>query len=643
MCGIAGIFSFNSDKPVDEGVLRRMCDVMKYRGPDDEGYYFGCAGDGGKPRFGFGMRRLSIIDLKTGRQPIHNEDKTVRVVLNGEIYNFEGLRKDLQEKGHRFYTGSDTETIVHLYEEYGEGCTEHLRGMYAFAVWDDKKKLLFIARDRLGKKPLYYTIQNGVLVFSSEIKSILEYSGIKHSINLKAINLFLTYQYIPSPQTIFNEINRLEPASVFTCALGKEPKKRRYWDIDFSRKTELSYADARTRLNELLVESTRMRLVSDVPLGAFLSGGHDSSIIVGLMSRLMSKPVKTFSIGFEEEEFSELGYARIVAKHFNTDHNEFIVKPQFVDILPKIVWHYDQPYADSSALPSYYVANVTRKHVTVALNGDGGDENFAGYLRYKAMKGSSYFSFPFRLMGRKMTGALSALIPHVETSKSSNAFRYAYRLVSALAEPPEIRHIIWHSFFTNEAKYRIYSEDMHSAFRNEDAYDYLSDVFLHAPAGNSLDRSLYTDIMTYLPEDLLVKMDIATMANSLETRSPFLDHKLVEFTASLPASWKMKGFSTKHILKDTYRDMLPPEIMGRGKQGFGIPLGKWFRNQWKDYFRDIVLSEQAIKRGYFNKAGVEELFNEHINGTRDHGYRMYALLVLELWHRVFIDKSIKVD
>ncbi|MBU0951929.1 MAG: asparagine synthase (glutamine-hydrolyzing) [Elusimicrobia bacterium] len=633
MCGICGIFNFGGNKPVTEPEIRLMCDLIRHRGPDDEGIY--TTGNAG-----LGIRRLSIIDLQTGHQPIHNEDSSIWTVLNGEIYNFQEVRQALIQKGHKFYTKTDTEVIVHSYEEYGENCVDQLRGMFAFAVWDNRKKQIFIARDRIGKKPLFYTVAGNSLVFASEMKSILAHLKSTPEIDLSAIHLFLTYQYIPGPGTIFKTIKRLQPASTLLCKLDGQIKIEQYWNIDFRKKTQLSFNDAKTRLVELLTESTKLRMISDVPLGAFLSGGLDSSIITGLMSKLSSKPVKTFSIGFEEETFSELGYAKIVANHFKTDHHEFIVKPHFIDILPKLLWHYDQPFADTSALPSYYVAKETRSHVTVALNGDGGDENFAGYLRHKAMKGAIYFSWPFRLLGSKLTNKLASLIPHTESSNARSRFRYMHRLFSALAQPPQTRNVIWHAYFDNETKNKIYSTNMKEHFSGNDAYSYLENTFLNAPApsGDTIDRTLYTDLMTYLPECLLVKMDIASMANSLETRSPLLDHKLIEFTSSLPSNWKLHNLTSKYIFKEAFKDILPEQILKRGKQGFGIPVGKWFKNELRDYSHNVLLDSKSLNRGYFDKTEMRNLLDEHVTGKNDHGYRIWALLVLELWHRIYIDK-----
>ncbi|PIU83495.1 MAG: asparagine synthase (glutamine-hydrolyzing) [Elusimicrobia bacterium CG06_land_8_20_14_3_00_38_11] len=624
MCGIVGIYNFGNNRPVEREKLTQMCNIIRHRGPDSDGFFL-------NNNIGLGIRRLAIIDLQTGNQPIHNEDNKIWTVLNGEIYNFLELRQQLEKK-HNFYTKTDTEVIVHLYEDYGEKCVQYLRGMFAFAIWDEKNKKLFIAKDRVGKKPLYYTSHNGSFVFASEIKSILEYLQKTPEIDFEAIDLFLTYQYIPSPKTIFKNIKSLLPAHILTCDKNGDIETKEYWNLDFTKKTNLSFDNACTETKNLLMEATKLRMISDVPLGAFLSGGVDSSIVVGLMSQLSSQPVKTFSIGFEEADFSELTYAKIVANHFKTDHHEFIVKPNFIEILPKLVWHYGQPFADSSALPSYFVANETKKHVTVALNGDGGDETFGGYLRYKAMKGSLYFAFPFQILGKKITEKLSSLVPF----KDKKYFRYLRRLVSALSEPPELRNIQWHRFFSNEAKEKLYTDNMKKILYNN-AYDYLTALFENAPANNIMDRVFYTDLKAYLPECLLVKMDIASMANSLEARSPFLDHKVLEFSASLPSAWKLHGLTTKYILKKSFNDFLPKEILHRGKMGFGIPVGKWFRNNWKNYYREIVLSQKSINRGYFERETIEQMFYEHISGKRDHGYRLWALLMLELWHNVYID------
>ncbi|MGA2091727.1 MAG: asparagine synthase (glutamine-hydrolyzing), partial [Endomicrobiales bacterium] len=471
MCGIAGLYHFCMSKPVEKTVLRSLCDAIKHRGPDDEGMYL-------TSQVGLGMRRLAVIDLVTGHQPLCNENKTVWIVFNGEIYNYRELREKLAPR-HTFSTQSDTEVIVHLYEDYGESCVDHLRGMFAFAIWDSTLQRMFFARDRLGKKPLYYALNNGVLVFASEIPALVKYLPHKPAINHQALDLYLTYQYIPSPHTIFDSIMALPPAHTMTCDRRGAISTRRYWDIDFRRKTTLSFSEACDRTYELLRESTRLRMIADVPLGAFLSGGHDSSIVVGLMSQLSQTPVKTFSIGFDESDFSELSFARLVADRFKTDHHEIIVRPHFIDLLPEIARRYGQPFADASALPSYIVARETRKQVTVALNGDGGDEAFGGYKRYLAMKGSSLVALPFRVLGKAGTQFLARSVACQATGRAETALRNASRFVDGLSEPPDLRMVRYASFFTDELKERVYSP----SFKKEitiAASSYLSTLFLSA-------------------------------------------------------------------------------------------------------------------------------------------------------------------
>ncbi len=631
MCGICGIVNFNT-LSIDQQKLKKMCAVLFHRGPDEEGFYF-------DSQVGFGMRRLAIIDLITGHQPIHNEEQTVWIICNGEIYNFLELRKELEIKHHKFYTNTDVEVIVHLYEEYGINCVNYLRGMFAFALWDKKIKKLFLVRDRIGKKPLFYCFRNGMLLFASEIKSILEYLDSTPEINLNAIDYFLTYQYIPQPITIFKDIYKLPAASYMVCDMKGNYQIKKYWEVDFRKKLNISFEDAKYKIKQILTEATRLRLISDVPIGAFLSGGHDSSIIVGLMAENLQQKVKTFSVGFKEQNFSELRYARIVAKHFGTEHTEIIVEPNMVEILPKLVWFYDQPFADTSMIPSYYVSNVTRKYVKVALNGDGGDENFCGYLRYQAMKLASLF--PFEVFDSSLYVTLSKLIPNLKVSFIKNKLRYFKRFLTALGYPTPTRQVIWHCFFTNELKNFIYSRYMKENVK-QNVYNYLIDTYYKAKAYDIIDKISYIDINTYLPEDLLVKMDIASMANSLEARSPFLDHVLFEFTAQIPSNWKLKyGFKTKYILKEAFKNFLPKEIIKRPKQGFGLPISKWLKEDLKEYVKDILFSEKFAKRGLFEQKKVEFLVNRHFSGKEDHGYRIFALIVLELWFRVYIDKEIK--
>ncbi|MBN2406729.1 MAG: asparagine synthase (glutamine-hydrolyzing) [Elusimicrobia bacterium] len=635
MCGICGILC-RDGRTADENLLREMTGLMVHRGPDDDGYYFSSQPSGSGCQAGLGMRRLKIIDLETGHQPVYNEDRSIWIICNGETYNYRELRKELKSR-HRFYTKTDVEVILHLYEEYGTDCLRYMRGMFAFAIWDSRKGRLFLARDRLGQKPLYYMTMGENLYFASEIKCFLKVPGFEKEIDLSAIHDYLTYQFIPSPKTIWKNVYALRPASFMLADGNGISGPVDYWDLDFTKKTDLSFEESKDRLRYLLEESTRLRMISDVPLGAFLSGGHDSTVIVGLMSKLSSSPVKTFSIGFREDEFSELKYARIVSERFKTEHNEFIIDPRYTEMLPKIVWHYDQPYADCSALPSYYVAMVTRKHVTVALNGDGGDENFAGYLKYRAMKLSQVLSPFFRVLPKNAVKSVMGLLPMNESKRARGSLRYIHRFVNALADAPAVRNIVWRAYFTKDLKESIYSDMMKTGPVKDTSYESQIELFNSVKADNNIDRMLYSDILTYLPDDLLVKMDIACMANSLEGRSPFLDHHVMEFTSSLPPGWKLKGLKSKYILKEAFREYFPDEIIGRKKQGFSIPLGKWFKTELKDYLYDVVLSDRALGRGYFSRAGLEALLESHMEGNRDYGFCLWALLMLELWHREFAD------
>jgi len=640
MCGICGILNFGKDGHIDKEILHRMCNVLEHRGPDDEGYFIGTSNNGQPAGIGLGIKRLSIIDLETGHQPIHNEDEKIWVVYNGEVYNFQELRAETERKGHHYYTKSDTETIVHLYEDYGADCVKYLRGMFAFGLWDGHRQQLFLARDRLGQKPLVYTLHRGNLIFASEIKSILEYPDLKREVNINALHYYLTYQFVPSPLTMFEGIKKLPPASIMTCDREGNIEIERYWTPIYKNKLKLDEEEYCSRILDLLRESTKMRLISDVPLGAFLSGGLDSSAVVGMMSQLMDKPVKTFSVGFDEQSFSELHYARFVADHFRTEHFEFIVKPNVIEILPRLIWHYNEPFADPSAIPTYYIARETRKYVKVALNGDGGDENFAGYDRYKANKLSNYYTKIPKFIREVVIKGLIRNLP--ESTKRKDLIRRLKQFVQASSFSPERRNVKWHSFFDDQEKQDLYSEELRNRFKNFDSFNYMTDVFDQSDAEEFLDKILYTDIMTYLPENLLVKMDIATMANSLEARSPFLDHKLIEFTAQIPSNLKLKGFTSKYILKRALKNLLPRKILHRDKMGFGLPIGEWFRRELRSYVQAVLLDKRCIDRGYFKKDAIQQLLDEHISGRMDHGYRLWILLNLELWHRIFIDGDLKL-
>ncbi len=633
MCGICGKVYHAVDKKADKALIKKMSSVLTHRGPDDEGFYI-------KDNVGLAHRRLSIIDLTSaGHQPMSNEDGSIWIVFNGEIYNFLDLRDELIKKGHCFTSKTDTETIIHLYEEKGVECVHDLRGMFAFAIWDENKKRLLIARDRAGKKPLVYYQNDEGLLFASEIKSLLMDPSIKKDVDYNALHHFLTYQYTPSPLTSFAGIKKLPPAHILIYERGNIVLKR-YWNLSYQKKLELpSLKDYGEKFRDVFQEAVRIRLRSDVPLGAFLSGGIDSSLVVAVMSGLMNQPVKTFSIGFEEESYDETKYARIIAKKYKTDHHEFVVKPDAIDILPKLVWHYNEPFADSSAIPTYYVSKMTRDYVTVALNGDGGDESFAGYERYLADKLADYYRFVPNFLRERIIRKAVDLLPYSTNRRSF--LRRLKRFVKGISEIPERRYVRWICFFDNEMKNELYTSSFKELTKGIDSVDLTVNWYKKADAEKFIDKTLFVDVMSYLPEDLLVKVDIASMANSLEARSPFLDHKVMEFAASLPADLKLRGMETKYLLKHTLSDIVPKEILHRKKMGFGVPIDVWFRNDLKEMAYDLLLDKKCTERGYFKKEVVKKLLDEHVSEQYDHSYRIWALLFMELWHKMFIDESIK--
>jgi len=626
MCGICGKINFNS-QPIDEQLLQKMTKVLNHRGPDDEGIYI-------KDNVGLGHTRLKIIDLSTAaHQPMSNEDGTIWIVYNGEIYNFQELRKDLLEKGHIFRSKSDTEAIIHLYEEYGIDCVKFLRGMFAFAIWDDNIKRLFLARDRVGKKPLNYAIKNGSLIFASEIKSILQDSDFPREVNLKALDLYLTYQYVPAPETIFSGIKKLPPAHILVLENGKI-KIERYWQISYKNSLKMKEEEYCERILELFTEACRIRMVSDVPLGAFLSGGIDSSAVVSIMSKISSLPVKTFSIGFKEESFNELRYARKIVRLFKTEHHEYIVKPDALEVLPKLIWHFNEPFADSSSLATYYLSKITRQEVTVALNGDGGDELFAGYERYTANKIANIYS----LIPRFLRKGISSVVQYLPESTNKKDFIKGFKKFTKGGYfSKEKRYACWMSIFDNALKDNLYSQDLKNRLKGINSWDYISDAYKQSDTKDFINTILFVDTLTYLPNDLLVKVDITSMANSLESRSPFLDHKLMEFAATIPSNLKVKGLTNKYILKKAFSSILPKDILHRKKSGFGVPVGSWIKNELKDYTYGILLNQRCIKRGYFNEQTIKRILDEHSLGKVDHGHRIWSLINLELWHQMFID------
>jgi asparagine synthase (glutamine-hydrolysing) len=617
MCGIAGFIDAERSRENAEQLIDRMCQVIRHRGPDDQGVW---VGEG----VALGMRRLSIIDLAGGHQPIFNEDQSILVVLNGEIYNYRELQKELQERGHHFRTNSDTETIVHAYEEYGDDCVKHLRGMFTFALWDRKRQRLLAARDRFGKKPLNYYWDGQRLIFGSEIKSILE-AGIPREINPIALDEYLVYRCVPAPNTLFKGVMKLPAAHILVYENGQISTKR-YWELPFTPTCRDDEATAIERTRALLKDAVEVRLMSEVPLGAFLSGGIDSSIVVGLMSSVMSQPVKTFSIGFEEDDFSELPYARQVARRFGTDHHEFFVRPERISVLPELVWAYDEPFADSSMLPTYYVSKLAREHVTVVLTGDGGDEIFGGYTHYRrewlisrippilrSLLGFASRFMPDGMRGKRRLGSLPRDLP-TRASQSGRIFRVDLR--SSMYSPEYFARVCDHNPYE-----RLISE--FQAVSNLDVTAQLQ----------------YVDVRAYLANDILVKVDKASMFNSLETRAPMLDQYLVEYVASLPSTIRTHNGVLKYLLKKVAADLLPAEIVTRRKQGFGVPIKHWFRGDLNDYAYELLLSPRAQQRGIFNPEFIRDLLQAHARTTLvNHSDAIWALLCLELWFQTYMDE-----
>jgi asparagine synthase (glutamine-hydrolysing) len=632
MCGIAGIVDTHGSHSSGDAVAR-LTDALRHRGPDADGIWSDdyCA---------LGHRRLAIIDLsEAGRQPLTNEDGTIWITFNGEIYNFLELRPRLEALGHHFRTKTDTEAIVHAYEEWGSDCVKYLRGMFAFGIWDQKRRRLFLARDRVGKKPLFYTHQNGRFLFASELQGILADPEVPREVDRAAIDSYLSWGYIPAPATAFRNIRKLPPAHwlVFEeTPTGWKEHVERYWTLAYEPKLNLDEEEASAALREELTEAVRLRMISDVPLGAFLSGGIDSSIVVGLMAGLSDRPVKTFSIGFQEAAWDETEHARRIATRWGTEHHEYIVEPDALEILPKLVRHYGEPYADSSAVPTFYVSQLTRREVTVALNGDGGDENFAGYERYLGNRIAERIQ---AVPGSRMAARLlRSALPDSLDPKSQ--LRRARRFLTVASEPMSKRYGRWIGYFNSAAKADLYTPDFRASLNGSspDASDrWMGGMFSRVAALDPVEAAMAVDVESYLPYDLLVKVDITSMANSLEARSPFLDHKVMELAAHLPVDLKLRGRTAKYLLKHAFRDLLPPENVNRRKMGFGVPVGEWFRGPMKDLLRDAMLSERAIKRGYFAPAESARLVTEHLGQQADHAFPLWNLLMLELWHREFVD------
>jgi asparagine synthase (glutamine-hydrolysing) len=621
MCGIAGFIDKGCVSENAEERLHAMCNIIRHRGPDEQGIWLG---DGAA----LGMRRLSIIDIAGGHQPIFNEDKSILVVFNGEIYNYQSLKKALQERGHTFQTQSDTEVIVHAYEEYGDDCPERLRGMFAFALWDRKRQRLLLARDRFGKKPLNYYWDGQRLIFGSEIKSLLV-AGIPRTINPIALDEYLVYAYVPTPHTLFQDVQKLPPAHILIYEHGQITLQR-YWDISFRPTCNDDETTAIEHTRRLLEDAISVRLMSDVPLGAFLSGGLDSSIVVGLMSQMTGRPVKTFSIGFDEDDFSELPYARKVAQHFGTDHHEFCVRSDLVSALPQLVWAYDEPFGDSSMLPTYYVSKLAREHVTVVLTGDGGDEIFGGYDHYGRECNTS--RIPSWL--RALLACASQLIPDGMRGKRRFGTMHhdlATRCIEILARFPQ------------GTRLALYTPNHFAALGEHDPFESQKHFYRQVADLDMLTQMQYVDTHAYLPDDILVKVDKATMLNSLEARAPLLDHHLVEYVASLQPGLRIRDGKLKYLLKQVAKDFLPPEILTRPKQGFAVPIKHWFRGDLTAYAGEILGSPIARQRGIFNQEFIDTLLSTHAQTTLvNHSSAIWTLLCLELWFQTYIDQPIQI-
>jgi asparagine synthase (glutamine-hydrolysing) len=624
MCGISGFLYFD-DKPIDQQTATRMSDVQKHRGPDESGVHIG-------RRIALAHRRLSIIDLSTGKQPLSNENETVWISFNGEIYNFEDLNRLLVSR-HRFRTRSDTETIVHLYEQYPEEFVSMLRGMFAFALWDETQRTLILARDRVGKKPLYYYLDDEKLVFASEIKSILCHDSLKLEIDEQAISDYVSLGYIPAPKSIYRRIRKIRPGH-FLKVTGSEVKETCYWDLHFQSEDTLDESQWIAKFMEEFEEAIRIRFMSEVPLGAFLSGGLDSSAVVAMMSRIMNQPVRTATIGFSEAAFDESQYAREVAKHLNTDHYERTVTPGRIETIEKLVWHYDEPFSDSSALPTYYVSKVARERVTVALSGDGGDENFAGYRRYRMdlmeNRARRYLPSAFR---KAVFGPLGLIYPKMDWAPR---FLRARSTFQSLSRDPVDGYFESMSVFRRDDKMHILSPDLRIQLKGYETQSVFRSHYDRADTNDALSRIQYLDIKTYLVDDILTKVDRASMAVSLEVRCPLLDHKVMELLARIPSSMKLHNGTGKYLFKKAMEPYLPNETIYRTKMGFIVPLAEWFRGGIREYARAFIVDREDP---FLSSAFVNKIWDQHQSGIRDRSSQLWNILMLRLWLNRFETSS----
>lgn len=633
MCGICGEAGKADGYQVDAARIQKMTDALSHRGPDDDGYHV-------HQMIGLGQRRLSIIDLSTGHQPIANEDRTIWVVLNGEIYNFQPLREELLRAGHRFSTSTDTEVILHLYEEEGVDSLNRLRGMFAIALWDDREKLLLLARDRLGKKPVFYSQLPQSLIFSSEVKSLLTDERLARRLNPLAVHDFLSFKFIPRQDDLIEGVHKLPPASYMLYRNG-EMTIRRYWNLEYEPDARMTEEEALARTEEILAESVRLRMISDVPIGAFLSSGLDSGMIVALMSRMSQDPVNTFSIGDSTQGYNELPNARLIAEHCRTNHNELVVHPDAVKILPDLVWHLDGPYADVPALPMYYVAKLAREHVKVVLTGDGGDESFAGYDRYIAnLLLAKYRNLLPLVIREKMIPAILNLFKEKTERKSWRQSWRWFNTMSMLPDSESYARGISFFHFQNEDKERLYTDAFKQMVLGHNSLDGILSRFADDRVRDPVDKMTFSDLMIRVPEYSNIKIDRITMMHGLEARCPFLDHKLVEFAATIPTRIKLRHLIRKHLIKKLAAKYLPKKIVGLPKQGFGSPINTWLRGDLKGLAEGLLHSSMLVRDGLFRKEYIQTLLDQHASQQFNNGTRIWGLINVEIWYRInFGDRS----
>ena len=626
MCGISGLWQPNG---VEERLVRSMNAALTHRGPDDEGYYI-------NGPIGLGHRRLSIIDLERGRQPLANEDKTIWIVFNGEIYNFPELRRTLEAVGHQFRTSTDTEVIVHLYEQYGTECVRHLRGMFAFAIWDQIRQRLFLARDHVGQKPLFFYQTDGIFAFASEIKALLRTGHVKAQMDTIAMNHLISLRYTPGTGTLFEGIHKLPAAHWMTVENGNLHMQK-YWQLDYTKKLTCGEGEIVAGLKERLLSSVKSHLLSDVPVGAFLSGGLDSSTVASMMALSSSDPIQTFSIGVQEADFNELPYARLVAEKYHTEHYEHIADDNLIRLLPKLIWHMDE-IADPFGFGVYLVAQVASRHVKVVLGGDGGDELFAGYDRYVGNRLVDYYCFLPVPLRRSLFPALIRMLPDSYSYNSTTQKLRWLNEMSLSTGGHRYAHSMAYLRFPHEMKKRLFTPSLRKDLAQEfDSTPHILEHFDSRNAGDVIDKMLYTDLMTRMPECLLRLVDHMTMAHSIEDRSPLLDHRMVEFAASVPVNLKVRGHQLKYVLKQVAKDFLPPALLSRSKQGFSFPLAYWMKGRLGALLENLLVRSRLAEEGYFRREYMLTLLEQHRQGKMDHNYRLWILLNLELWWRIYID------